>query len=111
MAHNWDGNVRELRIYVEYFTYLDKYYVEHDDLPISFHKGLNTKKDTYENDLDVNLLKKIAGNKLDDYCFILKTLHEAYVNQTTMGRNSIAEKAKSSGHFLTQQEIRSVLYD
>ncbi|NLB33975.1 MAG: sigma-54-dependent Fis family transcriptional regulator, partial [Tissierellia bacterium] len=75
MAHNWDGNVRELRIYVEYFTYLDKYYVEHDDLPISFHKGLNTKKDTYENDLDVNLLKKIAGNKLDDYCFILKTLH------------------------------------
>ncbi len=59
----------------------------------------------------MNLLKKIAGNKLDDYCFILKTLHEAYVNQTTMGRNSIAEKAKSSGHFLTQQEIRSILYD
>lgn len=111
MAHNWDGNVRELRNYVEYLTYLDKDYVEYDDLPISFHKGLNTKKDTYENDLDVNLLKKIAGNKLDDYCFILKTLHEAYVNQTTMGRNSIAEKAKSSGHFLTQQEIRSILYD
>ncbi|WP_313339619.1 sigma 54-interacting transcriptional regulator [Sedimentibacter sp.] len=111
MVHDWNGNVRELHNYIEYLTYLDKDYIEYEDLPVSFHKGLNIKPKIHENDLDVNLLKKISGNKLDDYCFVLEMLYNGYVKQTTMGRNSIAEHAKSLGRFLTQQEIRSILYD
>ncbi len=111
MAHDWNGNVRELRNYIEYLTYLGKDFIEYEDLPISFHRKLNIKCKIQDNDLDVNLLKKISGNKLDDYCFVLEMLHEGYVKQATMGRNSIAERAKSSGHFLTQQEIRSILND
>ncbi len=111
MSHYWNGNVRELHNYVEYLTYLDKDYIEYEDLPVSFHKGLNIISKTPEDDLDVNLLKKLSGNKLDDYCFVLEILHEGYVQQKNMGRNSIAERAESLGRFLTQQEVRSILYD
>lgn len=111
MSHDWNGNVRELHNYVEYLTYLDKDYIEYEDLPVSFHKGLNIKSKNLEDDLDFNLLKKLSGNKFDDYCFVLKILHQGYVEHRNMGRNSIAEIAESSGRFLTQQEIRTILSD
>lgn len=111
MSHDWNGNVRELRNYVEYLTYLDKDYIEYEDLPVSFHKGLKVKSKNQEDDLEINLLKKLSGNKFDDYCFVLKILHQGYVEQKNLGRNSIADIAESSGRFLTQQEIRSILYD
>lgn len=112
MSHDWKGNVRELHNYVEYLTYLDKEYIDYLDLPPSFHKGLsNCNNKTDIKDLDVNLLKKLAGNKLDDYFFVLEMLYDGYVNQKNLGRLSIAEKAQSSGHYLTQQEVRSILYD
>lgn len=112
MSHNWKGNVRELHNYIEYLTYLEKEYIDYADLPPSFHKGLtNWKSENDSNNLDVNLLKKLAGNKLDDYIFVLKMLYEGYVAQKNMGRLSIADKAQASGHYLTQQEIRSILYD
>lgn len=111
MSHNWSGNVRELYNYVEYLSYLDKDYIEYEDLPVSFHKGLNMKCKIHEDDMDVSLLKKISGNIFDDYCFVLEMLHEGYVKQITMGRNSIAQRAEASGRFLTQQEIRNILND
>lgn len=112
MSHDWKGNVRELHNYIEYLTYLGKEDIDYEDLPPSFHKGLSRIKNKRDDkDLDVNLLKKLAGNKLDDYFFVLEILYEGYVNQKNLGRLSIAEKAQSSGHFLTQQEVRSILSD
>ena len=112
MSHDWKGNVRELHNYVEYLTYLDKDFIDYEDLPPSFHKGLSNMKSKRDaKDLDVNLLKKLAGNKMDDYYFVLEVLYDGYVKQKNLGRLSIAEKAQSSGHYLTQQEVRSILYD
>ncbi len=112
MSHSWNGNVRELHNYVEYLTYLDKEYIEYDDLPSSFHKGLSSSKiNESTNDLDINLLKKLAGNRMDDYIFVLKTLYDGYINRQNVGRLSIAEKAQSSGNYLTQQEVRNILCD
>lgn len=112
MSHDWKGNVRELHNYVEYLTYLEKDYVDYEDLPPSFHKVLTNFKNKHDDkDLDVNLLRKLAGNKLDDYFFVLETLYDGYIKQKNLGRLSIAEKAQASGHYLTQQEVRSILYD
>lgn len=112
ISHDWKGNVRELHNYVEYLTYLDKDFIDYEDLPPSFHKGLSNMKSKRDaKDLDVNLLKKLAGNKMDDYYFVLEVLYDGYVKQKNLGRLSIAEKAQSSGHYLTQQEVRSILYD
>lgn len=112
MSHYWKGNVRELHNYVEYLTYLDKEYIDYEELPPSFYKSLSNLKIMHDDrDLDVNLLKKLAGNKLDDYFFVLEVLYDGYVKQKNLGRLSIAEKAQASGHYLTQQEVRSILYD
>lgn len=112
MSHDWKGNVRELHNYVEYLTYLEKESIDYSDLPPSFHKGLTKNKCSVDqNDLDVNLLKKLAGNKVDDYFLVLEILYDGYVNQKNMGRLSIAERAQNSGHYLTQQEVRSILND
>lgn len=111
MSHHWNGNVRELHNYMEYLTYLDKEYITYEDLPTNFHKTISDSKSGSDNDLDVSLLKKLAGNKLDDYTFILETLYKGYVEQKHLGRLSIAESAQSVGHYLTQQEVRSILND
>ncbi|WMJ77703.1 MULTISPECIES: sigma-54 interaction domain-containing protein [unclassified Sedimentibacter] len=112
MAHDWKGNVRELHNYVEYLTYLDKPYISYEDLPKSFHKRITPLKSRgHDKDLDVSLLKKIAGNKLDDYTLVLGILYDGYKSKKSLGRLSIAEKAQNSGHYLTQQEVRSILYD
>jgi transcriptional regulator with PAS, ATPase and Fis domain len=113
VSHYWRGNVRELYNYVEYLTYLGKEYIDYDDLPTSFHSGLakaRSKKDE-KLSLDVNLLKQLAGNKIDDYIFVLDLLHAAYVKQTPVGRHSISESAQNKGSYLTQQEVRNILND
>jgi len=112
MSHHWKGNVRELHNYVEYLTYLDKEYINYEDLPTNFYKTISDLKSGYDNsDLDVNLLKKLAGNKIDDYQFVLEALYKAYVEQKNLGRLSIAESAQTAGHYLTQQEVRTILND
>ena len=112
MTHSWNGNIRELRNYVEYLAYLDKKIIECEDLPQSFHscisrpaKALSGTIGSYE----CELLMRIAGNRLDDYLFVLECLNEAYIKHETIGRNSIAEIADSNGIYLSQQEIRDIL--
>lgn len=40
LFHEWNGNVRELRNYAEYFSYLDKKIIEPEDLPPGFYQKL-----------------------------------------------------------------------
>ncbi|MGB4439267.1 MAG: sigma 54-interacting transcriptional regulator [Sedimentibacter sp.] len=111
MSNYWKGNVRELHNYVEYLTYLDKDFVEYEDLPTSFHYGLfmRMNKNDEKLNLDINMLKQLAGNKLDDYILVLDLLHNAFIYQKPMGRLSISEKAQEKGNYLTQQEVRTLL--
>jgi len=41
---------------------------------------------------------------------VLKVLYDGYIEQKNLGRLSIAEKAQTAGHYLTQQEVRGILY-
>jgi len=110
LFHNWNGNVRELHNYVEYLTYIDKEIIYYEDLPPGFHnKAMSKYNSDASTNLDAKLLEQLAGNKLDDYLFVLNSLHRGFINQITKGRNSISEEAEMAGRFLTQQEIRGIL--
>jgi len=113
MSHSWKGNVRELHNYVEYLTYLGKEFVEYGDLPTNFYSSLSKIKNKNDEklNLDVNLLKQLAANKLDDYVFILDLLHDAFIKQKPMGRLTISDCAQKNGNYLTQQEVRGILSD
>ena len=58
---------------------------------------------------DMNLLTRLAGNQMEEYLFVLKSLDEANEKQEIKGRMSLAEDAKKENIYLTQQEIRSIL--
>jgi len=113
MSHSWKGNVRELHNYVEYLTYLGKKFVEYSDLPTNFYSSLSKIKNKNDEKLtlDVNLLKQLAANKLDDYIFVLDLLHDAFIKQKPMGRLTISDCAQKNGNYLTQQEVRGILSD
>ena len=36
--YNWEGNIRELKNYVEFFNFMDKEYIDFDDMPISIQE-------------------------------------------------------------------------
>lgn len=112
MTHSWNGNIRELRNYVEYLAFLDKETIECEDLPQSFHSCISKSSMALPGtgaSYDKELLLRIAGNKIDDYLFVLKCLNEAYLKHETAGRNSIAEMAEKNGIYLSQQEVRDIL--
>lgn len=114
LAHNWNGNIRELHNYVEYLTYIDKDIVHYDDLPPGFYNNamltLKCNSDA-PTKLNAKLLEQLAGNQVDDYIFVLDRLHVGFVQQISMGRLSISEEAEKTGRFLTQQEVRGILND
>jgi transcriptional regulator with PAS, ATPase and Fis domain len=108
--HIWHGNIRELRNYVEYFTYLNKKLIQLDDLPPSFNNWGNIGKQQAEDDIhENNELKKLAGNLIEEYSFIMKCLNDGRKRQITIGRDYLYRKAKDDGILLSQYEIRNIL--
>lgn len=99
---------------MEYLVYLDQEIVECSDLPQSFHHQaketkMKMKKNDEQGNEDMNLLTRLAGNQMEEYLFVLKSLDEANEKQEIKGRMSLAEDAKKENIYLTQQEIRSIL--
>lgn len=112
LSHNWNGNIRELNNYVEYLTFLNKDIVELEDMPPGFYRSDSSPLKKNADDRvchDVEILVRLAGNKLDEYIFIMEKLHEGISRQAHVGRDSIAKLAEQEGRYLTVQEIRSIL--
>lgn len=112
LQHSWSGNVRELRNYVEYLTYMDLPVVEYEDLPPALkakkpqnHRHKICKKEQEQ----LELFIKAIGSRINDCLFILKQLYEANKNHTSIGRRAISELAEKNGIFLTEQEVRGLL--
>ncbi|MGM0410216.1 MAG: sigma-54 interaction domain-containing protein, partial [Bacillota bacterium] len=108
--HNWEGNVRELRNYIEYFSNLDKDIIKIEDFPFTLLE--NTKDDYILNDREKEILsdfKEKIEMKIDDYNFILKELKRRYENGIRAGRRSLANTAQENNIFLSEMEVRKML--
>lgn len=112
--HRWDGNIRELKNYVEYLSYIGDEVITKEDLPSSF------KEETYEeiekevvvSKIQSNYddeLKAIAGNRIELFKFVLKTIYEFQVQNRGIGRKVISEKSEEYGLNLSEQEVRTIL--
>lgn len=109
--HRWEGNIRELRNYVEYFCYMGDEIIERENLPSSFKEYINNEEKIYElkNDCDIDRLRRIAGNRLEIYLFVLGIIHKAHNENKTVGRKVISDKSKEEGFNLSEQEVRTIL--
>lgn len=116
----WDGNLRELKNYVEYLAYLDKDYIEFVDLPkmlrenndglkIENEEDKELKKELKERLESVDRLKDEIGSKIYEYKFVLDCLEESFKKRKRIGRRSIVKLANEKGLFLTEAEVRNIL--
>ncbi|MGX4601558.1 sigma-54 interaction domain-containing protein [Faecalimicrobium sp. JNUCC 81] len=109
--HNWEGNIRELRNYVEYFCYIGDELIKKEDLPVSFKE--RRKSDNNVENIkavsELEQLKRISGNRIEEYLFVLKSISEAHKNSLSIGRKAISDKSKKYGINLSEQEVRTIL--
>ena len=109
--HNWEGNVRELRNYIEYFSNLDKEVIEVEDFPFTLTESHNFKRELLSEEKEKIIIKfrDEVGEKLCDYIFILEELKRRFENEERAGRRSLAETAQNNDIYLSEMEVRNIL--
>lgn len=105
LSHNWKGNVRELRNFVEFFVSSNNYVIEDTDIPITKRqsKSSNNILSTYDRFI------KLCGNEIDKYIIILEMFQECYLNRQRIGRRSICQELSEKNIFITEQEVRRII--
>ncbi len=106
--YNWEGNIRELKNYVEFFNFMDKEYIDFEDMPISiqeyYEKNRSSEKTVGENEL-----LNISGVRYKEYLFILKKIEENSRKGESSGRKNLSLICKENEINLSEQEIRGIL--
>lgn len=106
--HSWEGNVRELRNYVEYLGQLQKKLIEAEDLPFGDEIRSAVSDLTWEERENIEKVIRKIGNNKSSCLFVLEELERSHNNRTRTGRRSIAQAAAQRGYFISEQEIRSI---
>ncbi|MCT4621713.1 MAG: sigma 54-interacting transcriptional regulator [Marinisporobacter sp.] len=107
--YSWDGNLRELKNYVEYLAHLDKSIIQFSDLPkVIRNKKEVIKLDDFEKEKILKFKKQI-NIKEGEYIFVLGCLENSFQQRTRIGRRSIVKIAEEKGIFLSEGEIRKIL--
>jgi len=106
LNHSWNGNVRELRNYVEYFVNLGKEVIDAEDLP--FYSDEDALDEYTGEDETMSKFLDIAEGNMDKYIFVLKELENAYIKRERTGRRSICSLANMKGLFISEQEVRNI---
>ncbi len=100
LAHRWRGNARELRNYVEFIANLALKRVEAADLPFDTEAEVAGAKAPAR-----SLNPGTEGKRV----FLLGELEAAFRSGSRLGRRSLYRRAKESGIYLSEQEIRRLL--
>lgn len=111
LCHNWRGNVRELRNYVEYFANLDLKEIDIGDLPFDYDDSLDRKMPMQNEGISIEDFLETTGKNIKKYVFVLNELKESYCKGKRLGRRSICKIASGRGIFISEQEIRKILAD
>ena len=114
MEHKWDGNIRELRNYIEYFACLEKDVIQPDDIPIQFYsQDALASEDAERNDTaernDATGERNEARELSEEERFALLVLHDAFSLCRPMGRRTLCDAAAEKNILLTEKEARNLL--
>lgn len=105
-TYGWDGNIRELKNYVEYFANLDKLVIEKSDIPISNVE----KQDILKFHVDTNKTEDTKVNSEEElYIIILKILYTYYRQKKKIGRKQVSIELEKHNICMSEQEVRNYL--
>lgn len=113
----WEGNVREVRNFVERITYLNKTIISVEDavscLEDNGYIESNLVSD-FSNDSDKIIFNSfIEKNKANLYKYysILDVLKDTYRTDIKLGRRSISDCLLKNNIIISEQEVRTILRD
>lgn len=109
LNYSWEGNIRELRNYIEYLTCISDEEITIDDLPenlLKSSKGTN-KLNAYENP-KFSYFINLTGERFNNYLLVLQQLALCYKNRVGIGRRAMAKVIEKNNIFLTEKEIRTI---
>lgn len=99
-AYNWDGNIRELRNYVEYFDNVGTDMITMNHLPYYMKEQMKEDHATSH--------ETFSGlNEKESY--VLRRFYDAFKEKRKMGRRSLSAAAYDDNEFLSEYDIRSIL--
>ncbi len=111
-SYNWEGNIRELRNYVEFFNFMGEEYIEFEDMPLAikeYYEENKNRADVYSESDKSHELRETAGIRYKEYLFILKKIKENQKAGLSSGRKNLAVICKENEINLSEQEIRGIL--
>lgn len=109
--YNWEGNIRELKNYVEFFNFMGEEYINFEDMPLAikeYYEENKNKKEFFEKE-ESNILKETAGHRYKEYVFLLKKIKENQKAGLSSGRKILCSICEKNNISLTEQEIRGIL--
>lgn len=107
LSYPWQGNVRELRNLIEYFSCLNISKIDYSHLPEAFQNSL------IQNHVKVNVKK--SGNSssnlklLPQELAVLQVLENRYSYGKGFGRKGIIKACEEIGCLITEHEVREIL--
>lgn len=109
--YNWEGNIRELKNYVEFFNFMGEEYINFEDMPLAIKEYYEENKDKKEisEKEENNILKETAGHRYKEYVFLLKKIKENQKAGLSSGRKILCSICEKNNISLTEQEIRGIL--
>ncbi|MGL5255506.1 MAG: sigma-54 interaction domain-containing protein [Proteocatella sp.] len=105
----WDGNVRELQNYIEYFSYLEKKEITIENIPPNLKKkliGLIYKPDILKYNPKCNPNSYLENPNVK---FVISEIRNANKNNINVGRRTISKKSLEIGIKLSEQQVRTIL--
>ena len=108
--YNWEGNIRELKNYVEFFNFMGEEYINFEDMPPAIKEYYEENKDKKEiSEEENNILKETAGHRYKEYIFLLQKIKENQKIGLSSGRKILCSICEKNNISLTEQEIRGIL--
>jgi len=124
-SHYWRGNVRELKNFADYFSFLDKPVIEYEDLPPGFFSNMAQQDEKSREqpagvrrrapsspdpgDPILSGFKNLAGMREEAYRFVLETIREYNRRRKAIGREELARCGRDRNLALSVYEIREMM--
>lgn len=110
--YNWEGNIRELKNYIEFFSFTGDKIIEFEEMPFAIKEYYESTADKIEikkREEKENYYEEIFGKGYEESLFILEKIDECCNRGKSSGRQSLVEICKKEGMVLSEQEIRGIL--
>ncbi len=110
--YNWEGNIRELKNYIEFLGFTEEKIIEFEDMPFAIKEYYEQEKDREiieEKLVKEKYYEEIFGKGYENLIFLLRKIDECSSKGESSGRQRLMEFCEKNEILLTEQEIRGLL--